>query len=249
MQCECLLIGLDDTSWANTVKQDYLNLKIVLHNQTGNHTSPITALNDPNLLHGRYDAALIYVNPATISIWRAALANMAKSLPSPLIIYAASLKSQSIKDFLQLGVSDFIIPPFNSDEFRTRIENAALRKNTHIVAENVKNYNHKQNHKPPEPAKLPTSAQNLCASILERSGTELEAYAVALATQKATDRATFKAAKNEIISHFEQAYIKASLDRYCGNVTMAARMAQKHRRAFWALMKKHNIDPNPYRIN
>lgn len=249
MQYECLLIGLNNQIWVNSIKTEHVNLKLVLHNQSNNYANPVAALSDPNLFHGRYDAALIYVNPESISIWRAALSTMAKNLPLPIIIYAADLKSQTINDFLYLGATDFISPPFNSDEFRTRIENAAKRRNNYLVAENIKTYKTNLLNKNTINESTAITEQSLCDSILERSGTELEAYAVALATQKATDRATFKAAKNEIISHFEQAYIKASLNRHSGNVTLAARMAQKHRRAFWALMKKHNIDPNPYRIN
>lgn len=248
MQYECVLIGLNELNWANKIRQDYVGLKLMLHNQSGNHTNPLSALNDPILCHGRYDAALIYVDHMSISIWRAALSAKAKNLPLPLIIYAADLKSQTLKDFLHLGVADFISPPFSHDEFRTRVENAATRKSNNIISENIKIYQSKHNGSNSKPTVAETE-KSLCDSILDRSGTELEAYAVALATQKATDKATFKAAKNEIITHFEQAYIKASLNRHCGNVTLAARMAQKHRRAFWALMKKHNIDPNPYRIN
>jgi transcriptional regulator of acetoin/glycerol metabolism len=34
-----------------------------------------------------------------------------------------------------------------------------------------------------------------------------------------------------------------------GNVTQAARAAQKNRRAFWELIRKHNIDVRSFKAN
>src|SRR5690606_985773 len=86
----------------------------------------------------------------------------------------------------------------------------------------------------------------LCSTILERTGLELDAYAAATASRSATSRESFRAAKSKIIERFETAYIKAALGRHSGNIAMAARSAQKHRRAFWALMRKYDIDAAPY---
>lgn len=247
MQYECILIGLGNHQWLGELQSFSINSRLVLHTQDQRYNSPLAALNDTNLFHARYDAALIYVNSASISQWRAALSNSASKISIPLIIYADNLKAQTLKDFLDLGVSDFISPPFTGDELRIRIENAAMRVSNTLLEEKKPNYSNYVKTMAPQP--ITALEQSLCESILDKSGTELEAYAIALASQKSTNSATFKAAKNQIIARFEQAYIKASLNRYGGNVTQAARMAQKHRRAFWALMKKHNIDPNPYRIN
>jgi DNA-binding NtrC family response regulator len=53
--------------------------------------------------------------------------------------------------------------------------------------------------------------------------------------------------KKQFVQHFERVYIEQLLSSCEGNVTMAARRAQKHRRAFFALMRKHGIDPARYR--
>src|SRR3546814_15833214 len=68
----------------------------------------------------------------------------------------------------------------------------------------------------------------LCATILERSGMELEAFAIASASRCATSRVSFRTAKSQIIERFERAYITAALGRHSGNIAMAARAAQKH---------------------
>ncbi|MDQ8033658.1 MAG: hypothetical protein REJ50_16725 [Bordetella sp.] len=57
----------------------------------------------------------------------------------------------------------------------------------------------------------------------------------------------FGQAKAEMVGRFERAYLHRCLLRHGGNVTQAARASAKHRRAFWALMRKHQIRAAPYR--
>jgi two-component system response regulator GlrR len=53
---------------------------------------------------------------------------------------------------------------------------------------------------------------------------------------------SFKVAKTKTISQFEKDYIKGLLLSNQGNITKAAKAAQKNRRAFWALIRKYKID-------
>jgi len=53
---------------------------------------------------------------------------------------------------------------------------------------------------------------------------------------------TFKEAKARAINKFEIEYIQKLLLSNQGNISKAARAAQKNRRAFWELIRKHNID-------
>jgi DNA-binding NtrC family response regulator len=53
---------------------------------------------------------------------------------------------------------------------------------------------------------------------------------------------TFQGAKNRIIAEFEKSYIERALLMNHGNISRAARAAQKSRRAFWELIRKHQID-------
>jgi DNA-binding NtrC family response regulator len=46
---------------------------------------------------------------------------------------------------------------------------------------------------------------------------------------------------------FERAYIEELLVAHNGNISKAARAAQKNRRAFWELIRKHQIDVNCFR--
>jgi len=58
---------------------------------------------------------------------------------------------------------------------------------------------------------------------------------------------SFQAAKTRVIERFEMEYIRKLLVINQGNITKAARVAQKDRRAFWELIRKHNIDAGMYR--
>jgi two-component system, NtrC family, response regulator GlrR len=58
---------------------------------------------------------------------------------------------------------------------------------------------------------------------------------------------SFRAAKARVVQSFERAYIEQMLSTCAGNVSHAARMAKKNRRAFWELLRKHRIDPQPFR--
>ncbi|CAB3856274.1 hypothetical protein LMG26858_01978 [Achromobacter anxifer] len=58
---------------------------------------------------------------------------------------------------------------------------------------------------------------------------------------------SFRIAKAKVVDGFERDYIRLALSRHGGNVAQAARACSKHRRAFWALMRKHGIEAAPYR--
>jgi DNA-binding NtrC family response regulator len=53
---------------------------------------------------------------------------------------------------------------------------------------------------------------------------------------------SFRAARAEALSGFERCYVERLLEKHGGNVTRAAREAQKERRAFGRLIKKYQID-------
>jgi len=61
--------------------------------------------------------------------------------------------------------------------------------------------------------------------------------------------APFNEAKNNVINHFEQSYLTWLISSSKGNVTQAADIAQKERRALGKLLKKHDINPVRYHRN
>ncbi len=56
---------------------------------------------------------------------------------------------------------------------------------------------------------------------------------------------SFQQLKAKAIDQFEQSYVRRLLSIHDGNITKAAQAAGKDRRAFWELMRKHNITARP----
>lgn len=59
---------------------------------------------------------------------------------------------------------------------------------------------------------------------------------------------SFQKAKARAVALFEAAYIRDLLLAYKGNISRAAKAADKDRRAFWELIRKHGIDATLFRI-
>ena len=242
---DCAVLALGRAEWVNDLVGTHAGGRLHLHAPpAGCDDDAAAMLGDPALSLGRYDACLVYLDGPGLAHWRTAMAAVRRP-DTHLIAYAVGLRARAIHDLYALGVTDFIRPPFCAEDLRARIERlldaGTAPAPASALAESDPCYGL---------TALTggvTDEDALCATILQRSGTELEAYAVAAASRQASSRESFREAKGRIIERFERAYIHAALGRHRGNIAMAARAAQKHRRAFWALMRKHDIDPAPYR--
>jgi two-component system response regulator GlrR len=58
---------------------------------------------------------------------------------------------------------------------------------------------------------------------------------------------SFRAAKARLVADFERGYVERLLHAHRGNVSQAASAARKNRRAFFELMRKHQIEPDRFR--
>jgi two-component system response regulator GlrR len=58
---------------------------------------------------------------------------------------------------------------------------------------------------------------------------------------------SFQEAKNRAVAEFEASYVRDLLLAHQGNISSAARAADKNRRAFWELIRKHRIDASSFR--
>jgi two-component system response regulator GlrR len=52
---------------------------------------------------------------------------------------------------------------------------------------------------------------------------------------------SFQSMKSQVVERFEREFLEAVLRAHDGNITQAARAAKKNRRAFWELLRKHNL--------
>lgn len=212
-------------------------------------TDSMRALADLSMHLRRFDVCLLPVTEFNLPWVRTTLSAAKGVVQTPLVALVRGLKAAALNDLYSLGLADFMRDPVCIEELRARIERLLDTRRylglppagTSALAETKAGYGAVARNA----AKSGQDA--LCETILERSGMELEAFAIASASRCATSRESFRAAKSQVIERFERAYITAALGRHSGNIAMAARAAQKHRRAFWALMRKHEIDAAPFR--
>jgi transcriptional regulator with PAS, ATPase and Fis domain len=62
-------------------------------------------------------------------------------------------------------------------------------------------------------------------------------------------RLSFSEMKANVIAQFEMNYVESLLILYKGNITRAAQAAQKERRTFWGLIRKHKIDVQRFKVH
>jgi DNA-binding NtrC family response regulator len=85
-------------------------------------------------------------------------------------------------------------------------------------------------------------------AALFAEGTVIRDSDIILPHQKKTAcNASFKEAKAAVVTQFEKDYIERFLHAHRGNITRAAQAAQKNRRAFWQLIRKHQIDVQTFK--
>ncbi len=200
----------------------------------------LQALGAMSMALRRYDACLLPVWPATLSWARTSLSQALPKLQTPVLALVRELTAAGLFDLHDLGVSDFVRHPLCTHEVRLRIERLldgrrAYNTNPHE--------SHRLSESTPNGAAYPTEP----AENTAQSGWDIESYAIAAASRCSSTSESFQQAKKNVVVSFERAYLNASLSRHGGNIAMAARAAKKHRRAFWALMRKHSIDAEPFR--
>jgi DNA-binding NtrC family response regulator len=84
-------------------------------------------------------------------------------------------------------------------------------------------------------------------ALIQSEGRLIHARHIDIAPSQIAPRsqpASFIEARSHVIESFERRYLKEILARHNGNITQAAREADKERRAFGRLVKKYNIDPH-----
>lgn len=199
----------------------------------------------------RYDVCLLPVIEHNLGWARTTLAAARGALYTPVLALVLDLKAAALNDLYTLGLSDFVRGPVCLEELRVRVERLLDERRRHalpaiepasLVGETGGRYADM-----PDPDTA-GATDTVCANILDYTGLELEAFAAAVALRCSDSTESFRSAKSKVVDRFERAYITAALGRHSGNIAMAARSAQKHRRAFWALMRKHEIDAAPFRL-
>ncbi|HLG14193.1 MAG TPA: sigma-54 dependent transcriptional regulator [Blastocatellia bacterium] len=85
------------------------------------------------------------------------------------------------------------------------------------------------------------------AAVLSEGPVVLETDISVQTLEPDAERDSFQEAKAKVIERFEKTYIKGLLLAHGGNITRAAQAAHKNRRAFFELMRKHNIEGRTFK--
>jgi len=212
----------------------------------------------------RFECCVLPVATASLQWARTILVNTDTELPVPLMALSFDIAAPALLDLLSLGIADFIRAPVCFDELRARLVNlyrqmrlgantlgvASVRKTPSVEPSMRHALEPDGRRKRGGSVREPWRDYGECTSEPHASSLALTARTVAESDAfdfgPSVDE-PFRQAKARIIDGFEQAYLRHALSRHSGNVAQAARASSKHRRAFWALMRKHQIDADHYR--
>ena len=149
--------------------------------------------------------------------------------------------------FYRLNIMSFNIP-----SLRERMDDIPILV-SHILEKNKKKFNKSIINITPDALNKimlhswPGNVREL-ENVLERalmmaSGDFIDVNCIEICSESIYARGQpFKEAKQRLIKQFEINYIKALLLTYRGNISHAAKAAGKDRRAFWQLIRKHQIE-------
>jgi len=238
---ECALLRVPGQAFAGSIDGSD---RIRLHVHDLGETAPAAGEAGPDttgllasaaLALQRYDACLLYVEPATLPWVRMALARARPLLRTPMLALVGDVKAAALADLLELGLADFVRLPVCYEELRARLMRLAGRT---PLQEPMAVYD----------GAAPIAAVPASRASRPRSRAHKRHPSSVNVVLYEPDE-PFRQAKARVVSGFERAYLVQALTRHEGNVTQAARASSKHRRAFWALMHKHAIDARSYRVS
>lgn len=217
--------------------------------------APPDSLAQQALLLRRYDACILPVAPSSLAWARMALQQARGALTTPVLLLIHDVKAPAILDLLSLGAADFISQPVCVESLRVRLVRLARRGVVRRAGMAGSVHEHPANYLggpaeaqgaghtayPPHASRAGSARPKVPADIVEHALSSLRHQ------YRRGVPETFRSAKAQVVNGFEREYIRHALSRHGGNVAQAARACAKHRRAFWALMRKHGIEAAPYR--
>ncbi|MDH3062063.1 helix-turn-helix domain-containing protein [Achromobacter insolitus] len=195
----------------------------------------------------RYDCCILPVAPASLSWARTALQQAQPALATPVLLLISDVKAPAIEDLLNLGASDFVAQPVCLESLRVRLGRLASHAHRRGVPQaGIREPAAAYRESAPRPG---TAGAQRPGVLRARVSPDLVEQTLAGWRHQHLRAAheSFRTAKARVVDGFERDYIRLALSRHGGNVAQAARACCKHRRAFWALMRKHGIEAAPYR--
>ncbi|KAK51857.1 transcriptional regulator, Fis domain protein [Bordetella bronchiseptica E014] len=267
---ECaVLVMPDQPSWVGAWLAAVRGPEARLADRLRLHEYPLSggrdglALGQAAMSLRRFDALLLPVQASTLGWARLVLAQASPALSTPVLVLVRDLTAPAIADLLRLGARDFLRVPACLEELRVRASRAwraipppAAGARAAVPVPGAEPGGGPGPGAPADPGEgggyrlpgMPETADASAAAPCMLAQTRAPYAATLGDARMAVQRELpFRQAKAQVVGRFERAYLRGALARHGGNVAQAARAACKHRRAFWALMRKHGIDARPYR--
>ncbi|PWF23899.1 hypothetical protein [Corticimicrobacter populi] len=203
----------------------------------------------------RYDICVLPIERNSLAWFRTALAGAAQiqgiRFETPLLGLMHQVCAVAVRDLVHLGLDDYLYRQDDPDAFRARMLTLVARhgrqrlKGPEIVLNGLLD------------ERQVVDGSGLCpAGIMESPGRYVvgsprpwQRQPTSVSAGSISGDESFKQAKRRVTDRFEQAYLHDLLHRARGNITHASRIARKHRRSLWALMSKHQIRAEPYRVD
>ena len=222
---------------------------------------PAQALAQAGVSLRRFDLCLVPVSLDTLAWTRQALSMIPRGPFLPLVGIFQDLRSAAMQDLLELGMADFVRLPLCRDEFRARVLSTVSRvPRLGTLREPALAYSALGGPVTPQAGYESLVEAACCVQTNSRTQAVKTKMDRLKAKQSVHDRMStnraqfcliesnsFREAKSSLVREFERDYITHALLKHNGNIAMAARASNKHRRAFWALMRKHEIEAELYR--
>lgn len=219
--------------------------------EVGGHQFPHpNALRELAIIFERYDCLIIPVLPETLVWTRVSLAQITHPLQFPLIALPHHVQPLAFMDLATLGIGEYIFEQDDVSIMRIRLSNIidrhkavytplhkVLRKSQEFFTTPMNN-----EHQTIPLNLMMESTQKPKATRKRRRSTKKST------SDKVIYSDPFQIAKAKVIKEFEKNYVVHALMETKGNICAAAQRSHKHRRAFWGLMRKHEIDAEDYRV-
>ena len=177
----------------------------------------------------RYDALLLPVSRETLAWTRRLLASIPRGPNIPLIGVLHEVQAGGMIDLLELGMLDFVQTPVHPQELRARILCAISRAPLRVSLRDSID----------QRGRIPLTQG--------KSGTGSAGRFTGARNSSEGCYKSFGEAKANLIAQFERQYVREALAMQQGNVARAAASSGKNRRAFWEIMRKHQIEAAEFR--
>lgn len=215
--------------------------------EVGGHQFPHpNALRELAIIFERYDCLIIPVLPETLVWTRVSLAQITSPLQIPLIALPHHVKPLAFMDLATLGIGEYIFEQDDVSIMRIRLSNIIERHKAIYTSL------HKVLRKSQEFFTTPINyeSQNLVMESIQKPTVirKRRRSTKKSISDKVIYSDPFQIAKAKVIKEFEKNYVVHALMETKGNICAAAQRSHKHRRAFWGLMRKHEIDAEDYRV-